>query len=216
MRIRFLVLLGLSCLTLFLAACAPKPAGTPFPAQATLAVAGFHQPHQGWQMVSSSRANPSVILSSSLLKELDVMLDDLLRAGDDRPFLGSETTRQCQEVILARMDAERAGVSGLRYWQEVGQRIGTDYLLIPQVLEWKEREGGEWGVVEPGMVVLELTMLDIQNRQVAKRFQYDERQRSLSEDLFQADRFFRRGGKWLPAMELVRDGLRGGLREMGL
>ena len=216
MRIRFLILLGLSCLTLFLAACAPKPAGAPFPAQATLAVAGFHQPHQGWQLVSSSRANPSVTLSPSLLEELDVMLEDLLRAGEDRPFLGAEATRQCQEVVLARLGAERAGVSGLRYWQEVGQCTETDYLLIPQVLEWKEREGGEWGVTEPGMIVLELTMLDIQNRQVAKRFQYDERQRSLSEDLFRIGTFFRRGGKWLPAKELVRDGLREGLREMGL
>lgn len=225
MRIRLLPPCGLSCpilcvalfLSFFLAACAaPKPAGAPFPPQATLAVAGFHLPHHGWQLVSSSRANPTVILSPSLLEELDVMLEDLLRAGEDRPFLGADATRQCQEMVLARMGSERAGISGLRYWQEVGQCTGMDYLLIPQVLEWKEREGGEWGVTEPGMIVLKLTMLDIQNRQVVRRFQYDERQRSLSEDIFQAGRFFRRGGKWLPTKELVRDGLREGLREMGL
>lgn len=216
MRTRYLLFIGLSGLILLLAACASKPAGAPFPDQSTLAVAGFHQPHQGWQMLSSTGADKSVTLAPDVLEELDDMLADLLRAKEDRPFLGTEATRQCQELGLSRMGAEQAGISGLRYWMDVGRCVQTDYLLIPQVLEWKEREGGEWGVTEPGMVVLELTLLDVENQFVAGRFQYDERQRSLSEDLLQADRFFRRGGKWLPAKELVRDGLREGLREMGL
>ncbi|SMP50138.1 hypothetical protein SAMN06295888_10657 [Desulfonatronum zhilinae] len=216
MTSRFSLIPYLCCMILLLAGCAPKPAGTPLPSQATLGVAGFHQPHQGWQMLSSTRADKSVTLSPDLLEELDGMLSELLRAKEDRPFLGTEGTRQCQELVLSKMGGEQAGVSGLRYWMDVGRCVQTDYLLIPQVLEWKEREGGEWGVTEPGMVVLELTLLDVQNQFVAGRFQYDERQRSLSEDLLQASRFFRRGGKWLPAKELVRDGLREGLREMGL
>jgi hypothetical protein len=51
---------------------------------------------------------------------------------------------------------------------------------------------------------------------VVRRFLYDEQQRSLSEDLSHAGRFFQRGGKWVSTMELAEDGLRAGLREMGL
>lgn len=206
----------LFCVILLLSGCAPKPAGIPLPTQATLGVAAFHQPHQGWQMLSSNRADTSVTLAPELLDELDGMLADLLLAKENRPFLGTEATRQCQELVLSRMGSEPAGGYGLRYWMEVGQCVQTDYLLIPQVLKWKEREGSEWGVTEPGMVVLELTLLDVRNQFVAARFQYDEQQLSLSENLLQAGRFFRRGGKWLPAKELIRDGLREGLREMGL
>lgn len=216
MPIRFVSAMLLACLLLLLSACAPKPAGTPLPVQATLAVAEFHQPQQGWQMVTSTRADRTVTLAPELLQELDVMLADLLWSGEDRPFLGTEATRQCQELVLSRMGGERAGVSGLRYWLEVGQCVQTDFLLIPQVLEWRERAGGQWGVTEPGMVVLELTLLDIEKQYVAGRFQHDERQRSLSEDILQAGRFFQRGGKWLPTKDLARDGLRDGLRELGL
>ncbi|WP_052812909.1 hypothetical protein [Desulfonatronum thioautotrophicum] len=216
MLIRFSAAIVLPLLLLILGACAPRPAGTPLPPQATLAVAGFHQPLHGWQMVTGTRAGESVILTAEQLEELDGMLAELLRGEEGRPFLGPEATRQCQELVLARVGWERAGVSGLRYWMDVGQCVQTDYLLIPQVLEWREREGGEWGVTEPGRVVLELTLLDIENQFVVRRFQYDEQQRSLSEDLLQAGRFFRRGGRWLPAKELARDGLEIGLREMGL
>ncbi len=213
---RILLIPYLFCVILLFSGCAPKPAGTPLSVQSTVGVAGFHQPHQGWQMLSSTRADKSVTLGPDLLEELDGMLADLLLAKEDRPFLGTEATRQCQELTLSRMGTEQAGFSGLVYWMDVGRCVQTDYLLIPQVLEWREREGGEWGVTEPGMVVLELTLLDVQNQFVAARFQYDEQQRSLSEDLLQAGKFFRRGGKWLPAKELIRDGLREGLREMGL
>lgn len=216
MSIRAVSAIVSACLLLLLCACAPKPVGTPLPMQATLAVAEFHQPKHGWQMVTSTRADRTVTLAPDLLQELDVMLAELLWSGEDRPFLGTEATRQCQELVLARMGWEQAGVSGLRYWLDVGQCVQTDFLLIPQVLEWKEREGGQWGVTEPGMVVLELTLLDIEKQYVVGRFQHDERQRSLSEDLLQAGRFFRRGGKWLSTKDLARDGLRDGLRELGL
>ncbi|WP_459939149.1 hypothetical protein [Desulfonatronum parangueonense] len=186
------------------------------PAEQTLAVAGFHQPLEGWQLLSTSRADQTSTLSPALLGELDTMLVELLGENDIRAFLGTEATRQCEELVLSGINTERGGISGLRYWMDVGACTRADYLLVPQILEWREREGGEWGVTEPGRVVLELTLLNIPNQRIAQRFKYDERQRSLSEDLLQADRFFRRGGKWLPTKELVRDGLREGLREMGL
>ncbi|SDB53869.1 hypothetical protein SAMN05660653_02683 [Desulfonatronum thiosulfatophilum] len=203
-------------LILLLSACAPRPAAPQLPVEHTLAVAGFHQPLEGWQLLSTSRAEQARTLSPGLLDELDAMLMELLGEGEIRAVLGTEATKQCQELVLSGVNTERGGISGLRYWMDVGACTRADYLLVPQILEWREREGGEWGVTEPGRVVLELTLLNIPNQRIAQRFQYDERQRSLSEDLLQADRFFRRGGKWLPTKELVRDGLREGMREMGL
>ncbi len=204
-------------LALALFACAPKT----FPPaldleEGVLAVAGFSQPSQSWEYLSSYRPKHPPRLTPELLADLDEILRGLLADEPGRIILGPNATRQCQEVILARTKAEGKEVSGLRYWLEVGRCVPADYLLVPQILEWRERDGGEWGVNEPASVVLELTLLDVGNQRVVHRYHFEESQRSLSEDLLQARKFFHRGGKWLTTQELLRDGLREGLREMGL
>lgn len=211
----------LACFALLLAACAaPRPAGPPLPQEATLALAGFHHPVQNWQYLSSTGKARSMVAAPfpdpELMPRLDALLRTLLDEDGQRSTIGPDAVRQCQELMLAQVDTEQGGVSGMRYWTNVGACTQADYLLVPQILAWREREGGEWGVSQPGMVILELTLLDLRTNQVARRFLYDEQQRSLSEDLSHAGRFFQRGGKWVSTMELAEDGLRAGLREMGL
>lgn len=213
----FPALIAYLALTLF--ACAPK--GPPLELaleleKGVLAVAGFGQPSQHWEYLSSYRSEHPVHLPPELLADLDETLRGLLADAPGRTILGPDATRQCQEIVLAEIKAEGKGVSGLRYWLEVGRCVPADYLLVPQILEWREREGGEWGVNEPARVVLELTLLDVGNQRVVHRYRFEESQRSLSEDLLRVRTFFHRGGKWLTAQELMRDGLREGLREMGL
>lgn len=201
---------------LFLSSCLPRPAAQPTLDSGVLAVAGFAHPSQEWEFLSSSRPVQPLDLPPDLLAELDEMFLGLFKDEPGRILLGPDATRQCQEVALFRTRAEGGGVSGLCYWLEVGRCVPADYLLVPQILDWKEREGTEWGVNEPAMVVFELTLLDIGNQKISRRYRFEESQRSLSEDLLQARKFIRRGGKWLSARELLQDGLRQGLREMGL
>lgn len=204
-------------LALILGACAPRMAPAPAPLESgVLAVAGFSQPSKSWEFLSSYRSEHPPRLTPDVLASLDEELVSLLKDEPGRVALGPDATRQCQELAMARTRVEGGGVSGLRYWITVGECVPADYLLVPQILEWREREGGEWGVNEPAMVVLELTLLDIVNQRVLHRYHFEESQRSLSEDLLQARKFFRRGGKWLTTRELVRDGLIEGLREMDL
>jgi len=221
-RSRYLGLcLLLAGFSLLLAACAqPRPAGPPLPPEASLALAGFHHPVQNWQYLSSAGKFRSMAAASipapELMPELDALLQTLLENDGPRAMVSPDAVSQCQELMLARVDAEQGGLAGTRYWMNVGACTQADYLLVPQVLAWREREGGDWGVRQPGMVILELTLLDVRDNQVVRRFLYDEQQRSLSEDLSHAGRFFQRGGKWVSTMELAEDGLRAGLREMGL
>lgn len=201
-------------LALALFACAPKTSAPPVLEDGVLAVAAFGQPSQSWEFLSSYKPGQSPRLAPEMLASLDEMLQGIINDDSGRTVLGPDATRQCQELAISK--AGGGGVSGLRYWLEVGQCVPVDYLLIPQILEWRKREGGEWGVDEPARVVFELTLLDIGNQRIARRFHFEESQRSLSEDLLQARKFFQRSGKWLTPQELVQDGLRQGLREMGL
>jgi len=214
---------ALIALALTLFACAPKgpPLEPPLELaleleEGVLAVAGFGQPSQNWEYFFNYRPEHPPRLSTELLADLDEILRGLLADEPGRIILGPDATRQCQEIVLAKVRAEGEDVSGLRYWLEVGRCVPADYLLVPQILEWREREGGEWGVIEPARVVMELTLLDVGNQRVLHRYHFEETQRSLFEDLFRVRTFFHRGGKWLTAQELLRDGLREGLREMGL
>jgi hypothetical protein len=210
-----MVLIASLAVTGLLGACAPK---TPTPLFAlekgVLAVAGFGQPSQSWEFLSDYRPEHPVRLPPELLAELDKTLQGLLADKPGWIILGPEVTRQCQELVLAERKAEAA--SGLCYWLEVGRCVPADYLLVPQILEWRERDGGAWGVHEPAKVVLELTLLDIGHQRIFHRYHFREAQRSLSENLLQIHQFFRRKGQWLTAQELLQEGLREGLREMGL
>lgn len=211
----FLPIGFLACLVLL--ACAPlatqPPSAMP---DGVLAVAGFSQPSQNWEYLSSFRPQAQPRLDPDALAELDDMLHQTFKDEPGRIILGSDVTRQCQELVLSKTKAEGQGMAGLRYWLGVGQCVPADYLLVPQILEWRDRVGGQWGVNEPAKVTFELTLLDVARQRVAQRYHFEESQVSLSEDLLKAKTFFRRGGKWLTTRQLVQDGLREGLRELGL
>lgn len=211
----------LSCVTIGFLACLLLLACTPNATQplsampdGVLAVAGFSQPSQNWEYLSSFRPQAQPRLDQDVLAELDVMLHETFKDEPGRVVLGSDVTRQCQELVLSK--AEDQGMVGLRYWLGVAQCVPADYLLVPQILEWRDRVGGQWGVNEPAKVTFELTLLDVARQRVAHRYHFEESQVSLSEDLLKAKTFFRRGGKWLTTRQLVQDGLREGLQELGL
>jgi hypothetical protein len=121
---------------------------------------------------------------------------------------------QCREVVLH--EARNRGLTGLQYWTRVGRCVPTDYLLVPQLLKWQDRVGGEWGVKQPAWVVLDLYLINVAKAEVAGRYHFDREQESLSENLLSIGSFLKRGGKWIEASELAEEGLTQGLQELGL
>ena len=104
----------------------------------------------------------------------------------------------------------------LEYWIEVGRCMKTDYLLVPQILYWRERVGDSYTVESPASVVLDFYLIQIAEPNGIVRKHYDETQKSLSEDLGHAEKFFNRDGKWVSAKYLAVEGMDIMLREMGL
>jgi hypothetical protein len=116
-------------------------------------------------------------------------------------------------VVLA--EQERSRISALEYWKKVGTCMAVDYLLVPFAFTWEERQGGEWGVEQPASVTFDLYLIRVDDGTV-KRFHFEERQQALTENILDADKFFRRSGKWVSARELARDGIRQALEDLGL
>ncbi|HCR13525.1 hypothetical protein [Solidesulfovibrio sp.] len=140
--------------------------------------------------------------------------------------LASDLAGSKQNVLPARMglDCSRSAPRGeesgrlatMRYWQNVGKCAGADFVLVPQVMDWREREGGEAGATKPASVDLCLTLLDVRTGGIVKKFHFDETQQSLTDNILNAKQFVARNGRWLSAIELAQEGLRKGLAELGL
>jgi len=98
--------------------------------------------------------------------------------------------------------------------QDVGYRSGNNngnYINL-LVFRYEERVGGNFGVEKPAGVGFHMHL--IENNVIKQVYIFDEDQQSLSENLFNMGKFFRRGAKWLTAEELSRDAINQGLNEI--
>ena len=98
--------------------------------------------------------------------------------------------------------------------QDVGYRSGNNngnYINL-LVFRYEERIGGNLGVEKPAGVGFHMHLME--NNVVKRVFIFDEDQQSLTENLFNMGKFFRRGAKWLTVEELSRDAINQGLNDL--
>jgi hypothetical protein len=211
MRTRTLFsILALACFTA-LTACAPKPITPQARPMGKIAVAAFTAPKYNWELLAGYLPEEGKGVKQDVLTRLDDSLSQTLRAHGVNTYITPAATRQCQEIVVF----ERAGKSresAWSYWLGVGRCLPADFILVPQVLSWKELEGGG----NPASVVMDLYLLDVQGERVVARYHYDETQKALSDNLLDLGKFVRRKGEWVSADVLAKEGIEAGLREMGL
>lgn len=194
--------------------CGPRQIDGPDLEHTELAVADFVKPCDSWQLLAGCLPEDQDPMPSDVLQTLDSILEQELHAQNVTSYIEPSVVQQCKEIVL--FEAEDLGMSGLQYWSRIGRCVPADLLLIPQVFEWRERKGGEWGADEPAKVVFDLYLLDVQKKELLDRFHYEQEQKSLTEDLLGLGRFIRRGGKWVTAEALAREGMKQGLEALGL
>jgi hypothetical protein len=215
LKTSYVRLIGVLVLGLHLVCgCGPSRISGPELDQTQLAVAEFINPCDSWQLLAGCLPEDEEPLSSEVLDTLDAILAEELEARKVTSYRGPNTVRQCQEIIL--FEAEDLDMSGLEFWSRIGRCVPADLLLVPQVFEWRQRQGGEWGADQPARVVFDLFLLDVRQQKLIYRYHCEKEQKSLTEDLFGLGRFFRRGGKWVTAEALAREGMEEGLEALGL
>ena len=82
--------------------------------------------------------------------------------------------------------------------------------------EWRERDGSAIGAAKPAKVVMDIYVVDVRNEALISRSHFDETQSALSSNLLEADKFFKRGGKWITAHDLAQEGMEKAVKELGL
>ncbi|NJB67385.1 hypothetical protein GGQ74_001025 [Desulfobaculum xiamenense] len=205
--------LAMACLAFLGAGCRAAKAPVEGP-HGSLAVAPFTQPLMDSELLAGFIPEEAVAVKPVVLGGLDAVLAEELGKGLAAQYQRPAEVRQCMQIQLSANDGKRR--TALESWLEVGRCLGVDYLLVPQLMLWGERDGSEIAVRRPAAVILDLYLVDVKAEGLAARYHFDEAQLSLTENILDADKFVKRKGKWITATELAREGLARGVKEFGL
>ncbi len=188
----------------------PRPVGT-------IAVAGFTNPVFNWELLAGYLPQEGKPIDKKVLEQLDAKMVGVLSKHGITGYARPAITRQCQEIeVFENMGSRRE--AAFAYWVKVGQCMTADYILVPQILFWQDLRGMQKADfnIQPASVIIDLYLIDVNNKRIIRRFHFDETQQPLSENMLNAGTFFKRGGKWVTAMELSDEALENGLMELGL
>jgi hypothetical protein len=205
-----LPILVVFCL-LSLAACGPKPVTPQLRPVGSIAVVPFTAPQYNWELLAGYLPEEGKPVKPEILASLDQALNQTARAHGVSLSGTPSAMHQCQEIVTFERSG-KAKESAWSYWLGVGRCLPADFILVPQVLRWKEFGGGG----DPASVVMDLYLIDVKNERLVARYHYDETQKALSDNLLEIGKYMRRKGEWVSAEVLAKEGLETGLRELGL
>ena len=198
---------------IFCSACAGTTQFQSVPPSATLAVAHFVHPQNDWELMAGVLPDEPSVIPAESLAALDANLIAALEKSGARSVMRSAMVQQCEEIVLA--SKERQNFEAVEYWKEVGKCMNANYLLVPFVSRWQERDGGEWGVTRPASLTMDLYLIETASGQV-RRFHFEEEQRGFFENLLQGKRFMKRKGRWITPLEIAAEAIEEGTRALGL
>ena len=144
---------------------------------------------------------------------LDAALEQDL-AGAKQQFVPAKMAASCAKSAPRGDEPGRLGT--LRTYVNIGKCAGADYVVVPMVIDWRERDGSEIGATKPASVDFVLYLIDVRTGAMVRNFHFDETQQSLVSNILDAKKFVSRNGRWLSAIELAQEGLKKGIAELGL
>jgi hypothetical protein len=202
-------------LLVFSAGCkrkAPQPAAAP--RDFVVAVAPFSNPRADFELLAGYLPENVAAVSEGIPGKLDESLSHVMSGTVTSRVLAPSKIEVCLKTEPRPQEGGRQGT--LKYWQNIGRCVGAQYLVVPQVIAWREREGSAMGTTVTAAVIINFYLVDVNTGGVVKFYHFDEEQRSLSDNLLDAGKFFSRKGRWLTASELAEEGMRAAMAEFRL
>lgn len=90
----------------------------------------------------------------------------------------------------------------------------TDIIILSRIYRFIDRKGGNYSVRAPASIAFDIKVVNFSNGRIINHYEYDETQRSLSENIFNVEKFIRRKGHWVKAIELARYGVNEGIKKI--
>ena len=215
-RLHTVVLIVL-CLALAVS-CARRPRSTAeaprvISASYSISVAPFTQPTNASQLIVGRIPEDQGRIPGDMLLALDMKLREVLLTDTTRRY--TFIARQNLPQNLTQFHSSEQP-QALPLWQDYGKRQYAQLLLIPQVLDWHQREGSRAGVTQSAHVRVEFFLLKVDDGTLMNRSIFEEKQVGLTENLLTVGSFFKRKGAWVTAEDLSVDGMRKAIKDLGL
>ncbi|MFZ5427455.1 MAG: hypothetical protein ACOZEN_10795 [Thermodesulfobacteriota bacterium] len=216
MRSKRTIVILLALSVVLVSACQRRPAqvDAKMNPQFTVAVAPFTVPGEPWDLLSGYLPERVSKPGPEALDSLDDILVKAMKIAPERNIIAGSKVESCVKGVRRAPDANR--LATLKYWQEVGKCLDVQYLLVPMAVHWKDREGSAAGSTSPAWVILDIYLVNVKTGGLVNHFHYDYQQKALTDNILEADKFFKRRGQWVTASDLAREGIEKGLKEFGL
>lgn len=216
-RLTNMALLAL-CLALFSLGCTRQPRTTAdiprsLSPSYSIAVAPFTQPISTSQLIMGEIPKDQGRIAPEMLPSLDRALRDVLLTETKRHYTFVPRHMPLPDKMRYHDSNQPQALSA---WAAFAKGLKTDLLLVPQVLNWHQREGSRAGVTRPAHVRVEFFLINAQQGTILDRSVYDVEQTSLTSNLLEIGEFFKRQAGWATADELAREGMVKAIKDMTL
>ena len=91
---------------------------------------------------------------------------------------------------------------------KLGEALESNVMVGGTVWRFEDRSGSAVGSFSPASVAFVVYLIDVASGKILWKGNFNETQRSLSENVLDTWAFFKKGAKWLSADELARYGVR--------
>ena len=205
------LLMVILCLSMGCGSKKPAAPHAPLP-EMKVAIAWFNQPREMDDLLAGIMISEQNFVGDKVLMTLDESFQKVLSTASKREFIEIAGSYSCQVKVSK---VAKKGTA-LEYWTQVGACLGADMIVVPQLTEWHERDGGSMGVEHPAAVTMDFYLIDVKKGQLVQRYHFEETQETLTSNLLTIGKFVDRGGKWVTAEDLAREGMNQAVLEFGL
>lgn len=178
-----------------------------------ISVAPFTQPQNSGELISGQIPEPQGKIPQDDLLLLDRDLRDLLMTTTKRQYNFIPAVNMHQDLSL---DHATTQPSGLSRWIAFGKKYKAEYLLVPLIINWHEREGSQAGVQKSAHARVEFFLLNVPQGTIVERSIFEEKQVGLADNLLGMADFVRRKGQWVSSRQLAHESMQAAIRDLGL
>ncbi len=210
------LLFSLVAVTVLLCACQKRPSSQPaptiIPQEFRVGVAWFTQPTSTRELVTGQLPDRQGKIPAGVLADLDNTFARTLSKHSNRQYV----TLYAPDYKKSMEYHESGAPQGLAHWLNIGRQADVDLLIVPQIINWQERDGGQAGAAHAAAIKVEFYLIDVTRARLLKHSTFEEQQVGLSDNLLTVGKFFKRKGRWVSAEELTAEGMLQAVKEFGL
>lgn len=201
-----------------LCSCSRKPSSTAdiprlLSSSYKISVAPFTQPRNAYHLIAGQIPENQGLIPRDSLVTLDRDLKDVLLKDTNRQYSFIPRQNLPSDWSVAKSTNQPDAINR---WIAYGREHDAQYLLVPQIFDWHEREGSEAGVTSSAHVRAEFYLINIPRQMVQSRSVYEEKQVGLVDNLLAVGEFVKRKGQWVTASDLTIEGMRKAVEDLGL